>query len=104
MRKQKMKLNLSPVNKMTDVYLSARVPVETNLVEIFDKILTDLCMSYVKTYWRSSIPPNYIQFCILFYRENEKIISFLTEYNINYKVFSITEEQFNLFQDFAIKW
>jgi hypothetical protein len=82
--------------------LRVRVPVQDNLVEEFDKILSDLRECYIKTHWHSFVPPNHYEFLILFYDEKEKITSFLNEYNIFHKFRTISENEFNLISDILV--
>lgn len=89
---------------MTDktLCLRVRVPIQDNLVEEFDKILSDLRECYIKTHWHSIVPPNDYEFIILFYSEKEKITTFLNEHNIFHRNHIITENEFNLIRDILI--
>lgn len=79
--------------------LRVRVPIQDNLVEELDKILSDLRECYIKTHWHSIVPPNHYEFLILFYSEKEKITSFINEYNIFHKDRIMTKNEFEMMRD-----
>jgi hypothetical protein len=82
--------------------LRVRVPIQDNLVEEFDKILSDLRECYIKTHWKSIVPPNHYEFFILFYVEKEKITTFLNEYNIFCKPRILSDNQLELIRDILV--
>lgn len=82
--------------------LIVRVPIQDNLVEEFDKILSNLRECYIKTHWKSFVPPNHYEFLILFYSEKDKITSFLNEYNIFHKFRILSENQLDLINDILV--
>jgi|APGre2960657444_1045066.scaffolds.fasta_scaffold129298_2 hypothetical protein len=69
-----------------------------DIVNQFDKLLTEMRMSYIKESFHSSVFGQCYKFIVLEYKEQEKIVSYLLNKDevMGKKIITLTDEQIEL--------